>query len=230
MPLRNNRTLLAVSMLWIASVPLVFAQMGPPGGGGGDFHRPPMERAFHDGHDGHDGHMGRWWDMPRLSQQIGLSDTQKKQMDDIFQQHKLKLIDLNAGLQKQEAIMQPLVEADQPDETKILSQIDAVAQARAELEKANARMLFDIRKTLTPDQWQKLKAMREEHRQGGKMMRDGRRGPDGQGARGGPGGPGGPGAQNMWRKHRQTPPPDGAAPAPPPAQQGPAAAQPQSEQ
>lgn len=210
MPLRNNRTLLAVSMLWIASVPLAFAQMGPPGGGGGDFHRPPMERAFHDGH------MGRWWDMPRLSQQIGLSDTQKKQMDDIFQQHKLKLIDLNAGLQKQEAIMQPLVEADQPDETKILSQIDSVAQARAELEKANARMLFDLRKVLTPDQWKKLQALRAERR-------DRMEGHDGHD---GPGGPDGRDWREMWRhdgEHHGPPPPNGAQPAPgaqtpPPAQ------------
>jgi hypothetical protein len=33
-----------------------------------------------------------------------------------------------------------------------------VAQARAELEKANARMLLGIRRVLTPDQWKKLQA------------------------------------------------------------------------
>jgi protein CpxP len=173
-----------------------------------------MERAFHDGQ------FGRWWNNPEMAQKLGITDSQKKQMDDIFLQHRLKLIDLNANLEKQETLLHPMIEADQPDEAKILAQIDAVAQARAELEKANARMLFEVRKALTPDQWQKLKAMREEHRDG-KMMRDGRRGPGGPGDRGGPGGPDG---QNMWRKHRQAPPPDGAAP--PPAQ-APPAAQPQ---
>ncbi|MGB9032857.1 MAG: Spy/CpxP family protein refolding chaperone [Acidobacteriaceae bacterium] len=169
-----------------------------------------MQRTFHDGH------FGRWWNDPQLAQQLNLTDQQKHQMDDIFLQSRLKLIDLNANLEKQETLLHPMIEADQPDEAKILGQIDAVAQARADLEKANAHMLFDIRKTLTPDQWQKLKAMREEHRSG-KMMGDGRRGP------------GGPGDQNMWRKRRQAPPPDGSAPPPPPAPQGPATAQPQSE-
>jgi periplasmic protein CpxP/Spy len=178
---------------------------GGPGG-------PPMERAFHGDHS------GRWWDNPQMAQQLGLTDEQKKQMDDIFLQHRLKLIDLHANLEKQETLLQPMIEADQPDEAKILGQIDAVAQARADLEKANARMLFDIRKTLTPDQWQKLKTMRKEHRPGD-MMRDGRRGPDGRG------GPGGPGAQHTWRKPHQTPPPDGTPPAAPP--QPPATAQPQ---
>ncbi len=172
-----------------------------PGRDGGFGGPPPMQRTFHDDH------FGRWWDNPQMAQQLNLTDQQKKQMDDIFLQHRLKLIDLNASLEKQETLLHPMIEADQPDETKILAQIDAVAQARAELEKANARMLFDIRKTLTPEQWQKLKTMREEHR--GKMMRGG------PGRPGGPGGPGGPNGQ-MWRQHRKSPPPDGSAPPPPP--------------
>ncbi len=79
-------------------------------------------------------------------------------MDDIFQQSRLRLIDLNAAVQKEEAILEPLVSADQPDEARIVAQIDKVAQARAELEKANARMLLGIRRVLTPEQWEKLKA------------------------------------------------------------------------
>ncbi len=54
--------------------------------------------------------------------------------------------------------MEPLLAADQPDEGKILAQIDRVAQARAELEKANARMLLGLRRVLTPDQWKTLQA------------------------------------------------------------------------
>jgi periplasmic protein CpxP/Spy len=77
-------------------------------------------------------------------------------MDDLFQQSRLKLIDLSAALHKQEAILEPLLAADRPDETKILSQIDLIAQARAELEKANARMLLGIRNVLTTDHWKRL--------------------------------------------------------------------------
>lgn len=152
------------------------------GGPGPD--APPMARAFHGA-----GH-GRWWDNPHLAQQIGLTDDQKKKMDDIFQQHRLKLIDLDAALQKQEAIMHPLIEADQPDEGKILSQIDSIAQARAELEKDRARMLFSIRQTLTPDQWKKLQAVVHE---GPRGLGSG----DGRGWGRGDGGPGGSGGAGM---------------------------------
>ncbi|HUK18580.1 MAG TPA: Spy/CpxP family protein refolding chaperone [Bryobacteraceae bacterium] len=104
------------------------------------------------------GPQGRWWGNPELAQKLGITADQQKKMDDILQQHRLRLVDLHATLDKQELLLEPLVSADQPDETKILAQIDKVAQARAELEKANARMLLEIRRVLTQDQWQKLKA------------------------------------------------------------------------
>ena len=113
--------------------------------------RPPLERAL--GVPG-----GRWWTRPEMAQRLGLTADQTKKMDDIFQQHRLKLIDLNAAVQREEAIMEPLIGAEQPDEAKITTQIDKVAQARAELEKANARMLLGIRRLLTPEQWNNLKA------------------------------------------------------------------------
>jgi Spy/CpxP family protein refolding chaperone len=114
--------------------------------------RPPMERAFHPGPP------GRWWNDPEMARKLGLTPDQQKRMDEIFQQHRLKLIDLNASLQKEEAILEPLMEADPPDEARIVAQIDRVAQSRAELEKANARMLLGIRRVLNPDQWKKLQA------------------------------------------------------------------------
>jgi Spy/CpxP family protein refolding chaperone len=102
--------------------------------------------------------MGRWWKNPRLVEKLGVNADQQKKMDDIFQQYRLKLIDLTASVQREELILEPLMAADQPDEARIVAQIDKVAQARAELEKANARMLLGIRRVLTPDQWKKLQA------------------------------------------------------------------------
>jgi periplasmic protein CpxP/Spy len=116
--------------------------------------RPPMERAFHGGPP------GRWWMDPALIQKLGLTADQQKRIDALFQQNRLKLIDLSAGVEKEEATLEPLLEADRPDEAQVLSQIDRIAQARAELEKANARMLLGFRGVLSLDQWKKLQADR----------------------------------------------------------------------
>jgi periplasmic protein CpxP/Spy len=131
---------------------------GGPGGPGFGMHRPPMERAM----GGHEG-FGRWWNNPKLVEKLKLTDDQRKAMDQIFQEHREKLVDLRGNVEKAEIEMEPLVRADQPNEQAVMAQIDKVAQARAELEKANARFLFALRAKLTPDQWKQVQEFRQNH-------------------------------------------------------------------
>jgi Spy/CpxP family protein refolding chaperone len=161
-------------------------------------HRPPMERAMGP-MGGMRGDHGRWWNEPHLVEKLKLTDSQRKAMDDLYQQHRLTLVPLHASLEKEELTLEPMVQADQPDENKILAQIDRVAQARAELEKANARMLLDLRQQLTPEQWKALQAERAARRAAGPSGGPMFRGPRGAGSGTGPGtgsgpvpGPGGP--------------------------------------
>jgi len=51
---------------------------------------------------------------------------------------------------------------DQPNEGKIVAQIDKIASARAELEKGNARFLLALRAKLTPEQWKALQELHAE--------------------------------------------------------------------
>jgi protein CpxP len=123
--------------------------MGPPPMEG---RRPPIERAFHMGPH------GRWWNNPEWVQKLGLTPDQQKKMEAVSEQNRPRLMDLLSTVRQEETAMEPLLAADQPDEGKILAQIDHVAQARAELEKANARMLLGLRRVLTADQWKTLQA------------------------------------------------------------------------
>lgn len=163
--IRAGRILIAISSVLLATA--AWGQepgpgrMGPPDMGP---RRPPMERSFGEHH-----FEMRWWNNPRMIEKLKLTDDQRKAFDQILQAHREKLIDLRANLEKAELVMEPLMGADQPDEAKILAQIDKVAQARAELEKANARYLMEQRSKLTADQWKLMKEMRENRR----SMRDG---------------------------------------------------------
>ena len=132
---------------------------GPPDGAGPptEGHHPPMERAFHMGP------RGRWWNNPDFVKKLSLTPDQQKKMEAVFEQSRPNLMDLSATVRKEEMAMEPLLSADQPDEGKILAQIDRLAQVRAELEKSYARMLLGVRRVLTPDQWKTLQAD-EPHR------------------------------------------------------------------
>jgi Spy/CpxP family protein refolding chaperone len=162
--------------------------VGQGAGEGFGSHRPPMERAL-----GPDGPHGRWWNDAQTIDRLKLTDDQRKSMDDILLQHRETLIDMRATVDKAELAMQPLMSADQPNESEILAQIDKVAQARAELEKANARFLLAIRGKLSPEQWKSLQAMRNERHTNGMQQHrqwQNRQGPPPQGGfQGAPSGP-----------------------------------------
>jgi Spy/CpxP family protein refolding chaperone len=175
-----------------------------------------MERAL-----GPQGNQGRWWNNPKMVDELKLTDEQRKSMDAIFYQHRERLVDLRGAVQKAELEMEPLMRDDKPNEKQIAEQIDKVAQARAELEKANAHFLFELRGKLTPEQWTQVQAIRANRQQGQQGQRGWQQhgqGRDGQGRGGmGPGGPG-QGGQNQYRGrqyHQQGPP--SATPAPPPS-------------
>lgn len=132
---------------------------GPGAGPGFAEHRPPMERSMVP-----PGAFGHWWNNPRMIERLKLTDDQRKAMDQILYEHREKLIDLEASLEKAELAMEPMMSADQPDRAAMEAQIDKVVQARAALERADSLFLLDIRMKLTSDQWKQLRDMRSEMR------------------------------------------------------------------
>jgi Spy/CpxP family protein refolding chaperone len=102
---------------------------------------------------------GRWWKRAGVAKALGLDDAQVQKIEQIFQDSRLKLVDLHANLQKDEIKLEPMIEADNPDENAVMGAIDRIAADRAELVKANAKMAFAIRRVLTPEQWKKLRSM-----------------------------------------------------------------------
>ena len=135
-------------------VTVAFEQGPPPAP---PAHEPPHHRE-----------LGRWWKDSGIVAELQVSPEQVSRIEQAFQEHRLKLIDLRAELERQEAKLQPLIEADQPDEAKVSAQIDLVLAARNKLEKANAMMMLGIRRILTVEQWKKLEAIQQErdHRWG----------------------------------------------------------------
>ena len=199
MGLRLGVAMVGLMVAGVASAqgPAAGRGMGPGFGG----HRPPFEQAMGPG-----GNHGKWWNNPKVIETLKLTDDQRKAMDGILLEHREKLIDLRANVQKAELLMEPLMGVDQPNEAKILEQIDKVAQARAELEKANARFLLALRGKLMPEQWKTLQAERANRQAHGGWEQRGQRGEgrDGQQR---------PGMQ--FRRQQMPPPPAGGPPAGP---------------
>ena len=179
-------------LCWLALVVMsaaAFAQAPPApnaGGPGGKPHHMMNDRP-----------MGAWWKNSEIASKLQLNDQQVQQLENTFYQHRLKLVDLRANIEKQDLAMQQLLDAPTPNDAAIMAQVDQRSAARNQLDREFTQMTLDFRKILTPDQWKQLRALMPPPPGPGMMKRFGH-GPDG------PGGPGGPDAP--------PPPPQGSLP------------------
>jgi Spy/CpxP family protein refolding chaperone len=144
--------------------------------------------------------MGKWWQNPDIVSKLQLTDAQVTQLNQVFYNHKLKLIDYGAEMEKADLKLQTLLDADQPDESQVSAQVDQVLAARGKLEREFTMMNLNLRKQLSLDQWRQLKTLRGDAGAGDHFMFFQKQlGPGGPGPGGdviyfhkkvGPGGPG----------------------------------------
>ena len=144
--------------------------------------------------------MGQWWKNSEIATKLQLTDAQVTQLNQVFFDHKMRLIDYGADMEKQDLKLQNLLDADQPNESQVSAQVDQVLAARGKLEREFTMLSLNLRKVLSLDQWRQLKTLRGDAGPGGRIMRFKQQ-------FGGPGGrPGGdPGSPDM-----PPPPPPGA--------------------
>ena len=104
--------------------------------------------------------MGDWWRDPHVSEELRLSETQKKQLEQASLNMKLSLISAAANGASAVIKAESALNCDTLDEMSYEQQVNATADAAARLIKDVGTSLLAMRKILTPEQWQKLNAMR----------------------------------------------------------------------
>ena len=64
---------------------------------------------------GPDGMPLQWWKQAYVIDRLNLTPEQRKKIDDVFQQSRVKLIDMTAAVDREEAIMEQLMAVDPPE-------------------------------------------------------------------------------------------------------------------
>lgn len=106
--------------------------------------------------------MGKWWQDSNLAKQLQLTDAQISKLNQIFYDHRLKLIDDDASMEKADLGLQNLLDQDEPKDSDVEAQMDQVLAARGKLEREYTMMNLDLRKVLSVQQWRQLKSIREQ--------------------------------------------------------------------
>ena len=103
---------------------------------------------------------GRWWDDKHFAKALHLRPEQQKRMDGLFEENRANLVSRYQTLQQEESKMEALSRGQTLDESALFAQIDRVAQARADLEKANTHLMLQVRREMDSDQIGRLEDYR----------------------------------------------------------------------
>jgi Spy/CpxP family protein refolding chaperone len=143
------------------------AQKPEPGARGAD-NRPPDSRGGTDGKggrdnnkdkDGRDPHRVPWWIAADTRADLGITDKQSKDIDDIFQATLPSLRAAKEELDKLDDAVASLIKEGTADIAVVARQVGQAEQARANLTTKRTVMLYRMHRLLTPEQRTKLDAM-----------------------------------------------------------------------
>ena len=102
-----------------------------------------------------------WWKSEQFRKDLGLTAEQSARIDNVFQATVPQLRQSKEELDRQEADLSRLIEAN-ADEAKVARQLDKVEATRGNLNKMRTLMLLHQRQVLSPDQLVKFKALHEQ--------------------------------------------------------------------
>jgi len=101
---------------------------------------------------------------PEVAERLGLSAEQKAKVEDAFYASHQSRIDIKARKAKAGLDVKRLMSAEKLDEKALSKAVDALVAAEGDLRRNQLALLVEIRKVLTPAQWEQLEAMRAEGR------------------------------------------------------------------
>ena len=108
---------------------------------------------------------GKWWLIPRLSNQLELSNEEKRDLDDLFVNSRRKLIDLKGALERERFELENLLEKETLNEMAVMEQFEKLEKARSDLAGERFRFLLQARKILGFERYQRLKSLFREFRE-----------------------------------------------------------------
>ena len=106
-------------------------------------------------------HRVPWWKAPETRAELGISDKQSKDIDEIFQETLPSLRAAKDELDKLDEAVTKLIKEGTADVSVVAKQVAQAEQARANLTTKRTVMLYRMHRLLTPEQRIKLDAMFE---------------------------------------------------------------------
>jgi Spy/CpxP family protein refolding chaperone len=105
---------------------------------------------------------GRWWERPRVAEELGLTAEQKEKLETVTLAHARTMIDLKASVDKAELDVKAAAEREPFEAKRVRESFGVLQQARLRLETERFEMLLKVREALSTEQWNRLRDLTRE--------------------------------------------------------------------
>jgi Spy/CpxP family protein refolding chaperone len=110
---------------------------------------------------------GRWWRIPYFYQQLNLTDSQKDELDGIFDRSRQKLVELKKSVEQQRSELMALMEQEHLNEGAVKAQMDKLEASRTVLAATRFSYSLEVRKLLGHGRYEELKVVYRKWQQSG---------------------------------------------------------------
>lgn len=100
----------------------------------------------------------------KVLKDAGASDQQIRRVQVLIDESKTKTLDVKHELEKARLDVEQLMRAENPNRAAIFKQIEKIGALRLQLKKLWVGTILDVRKELTPEQWEKVQMFKAERR------------------------------------------------------------------
>jgi Spy/CpxP family protein refolding chaperone len=102
---------------------------------------------------------GKWWNNKSVSEEMQLTDGERKQLDEKYTQSRRKMVNLKSEVEKERLELDIALDEKEADKDQINKRYDKLERARSELSKERFRLLTDVRDIVGVERFQTLKSI-----------------------------------------------------------------------
>jgi Spy/CpxP family protein refolding chaperone len=108
-------------------------------------------------HDGNNLPLGKWWESPEMAEKLNLSEADRGNLKEAFNNSRRKLIRLKSNVEAERFELGNLLDKKTLDEAAVMQQFSKLEKARTELSRERFSFLLEVRKVLGLERYQTLK-------------------------------------------------------------------------
>ncbi len=106
---------------------------------------------------------GRWWHLPKISDNLGLSQAEKDALDTLYVQSRRALMETKNELEKERFELDTMLDKKDTKDRAAIEQFKKVDRSRGKLSMERFRYLLEVRKILGYERYQKLMTSAREY-------------------------------------------------------------------